>query len=171
MPYAFTLPAAPAIRTESRLRPEQVDRSYLDADLVADIEARIAGKADIVTRKIKQCATPYAWPLLDEIIAAATVDNSPADAVATTSEQRSMATQATEKLVLASLYGSAGQLNGAYSTRASEYKDEANALIETICEGIQFIKDQIALQNAAPVVAETPEPAPRSRIVKMIPVI
>lgn len=163
MAYAFQLPTADAILTESRLRPEQVDRDYLSSDLLSDIEDRIPGKADIVTRKLKQCSAPYPFPMPDELIEAALSDEAPDDVAATTEEQLSIATQAVEKLVLASLYGSAGQLNAAYFTRSTEYKDEANALLQTICEGIRFVK------NPATGNASAPAPRPRSRQLTMTP--
>ena len=146
--YPFSLPTAANVRVESRLRPEQVSPAFsTNADLESDIANRIAGKADVVYSKLKRAAAPYSWPYLDTQVTQAYEDQVTANAAIDTNEQKDMASQAVDKYTLASLYGSAGQLNSAYWRRADEYKVEADAIVAGIAEGILFVKKILMIQD------------------------
>ena len=102
-----TLPAADAVRVESRLRPEQVSAALADAvALNADIAARIVKYRAVIEGKVA--------------------------GVATSGRNQTIATEALQLRVLASLYGTAGQLNPAYWERAKELKAESADLIDDL---------------------------------------
>ena len=106
----MTITAAPTasyIRSESRLRPEQVNTSLADTTaLEADITARIATYRAVINKKVT--------------------------GVTDTLDNQTIATEALAKRVLASLYGSAGYLNHAYWERANALKAESADLIDDL---------------------------------------
>ncbi len=102
-----TLPAAADIRTDSRLRPEQVSTALADTTaLDADITTRITTYEPVINNKIAGVTTSAAYQII--------------------------ATRALFLRVESSLYGSAGQLNGVYWDRAKELKAESDELISDL---------------------------------------
>lgn len=102
-----TLPTAAAIRTESRLKPEQVNLSYANtAALESDIEARITTYQAVIEKKLA--------------------------GVTTSSGNQTIATEAVQLRVLASLFGTAGYLNPMYWERAQQLKMESADLIDDL---------------------------------------
>jgi len=102
-----TLPSADAVRVESRLRPEQVSAALANvAALNTDIAARIVKYRAVIEGKL--------------------------EGVATSIRNQIIATEALQLRVLASLYGTAGQLNPAYWERAKELKAESADLIDDL---------------------------------------
>lgn len=140
MPYAFTLPDAADVRENSRLRPEQVSAEYADtAALEAEVSERIDKKAAMVNGKLARAASPYPWPFSDELTAIAYPSYDADQRTAETDRQKELATQAVELYALASLYGSAGQLQPSYWKRAAELKAEADELMDELLKSIAFI--------------------------------
>ncbi len=146
--YPFILPTPSQVRIESRLRPEQVSTAFATAaDLEVDIATRIPRKADIVGSRLRRVAAPYQWPFTDAQLTAAYANETSDIGAADTQEQLELATEATQLYTLASLYGSAGQLNKMYFTRSTEYKDEADAILRNLSDAIKFVRDRLEIQD------------------------
>lgn len=137
---SFTLPEVDDVRDDSRLLPEQVDAAYSSDDLNADIAERIAAKATTILGKISRAAAPYVWPLSVDLIQLAYPAYTDDECAAESTQQQALATEATKLLTLASLYGSAGQLNRAYYTKASDYRRESSETLAELVEAISFVR-------------------------------
>jgi hypothetical protein len=119
----FPLPLASEIRVESRLRPEQVSATLAnEAALEADIQNRIAKKVALVESRILESISAADWAAMASDVA---------------TRRKSLATEATSLYVLASLYGSSGQLNPAYWERANQYRMEAKELMDALTGDLQ----------------------------------
>lgn len=102
-----TLPTASEIIAESRLRPEQLSRTMTEADLAADVEARINEQRSVVEVRLSALTTP-------------------------TSSQSTAASLAVKLLTLSSLYLTAGQLKEEYLERSKEYRARGEALLVSL---------------------------------------
>jgi hypothetical protein len=113
------LPTAEEVRIESRLRPEQVSPELADTDaLEADIEGRIAEYTAVISNKLS--------------------------GVGDTANNQLAATLALKKRLLASLYGSAGQLSPAYWEKAKELKAESDEILRDLVNANTLGSDGIA---------------------------
>lgn len=122
----FPLPEAAAVVQESRLRPEQVDASFADAAaLVTETAARIVKKSQIVETKVLRFSTKSDW------------GDGSVWAVDDKARRESLALQATTLFTLASLYGSAGQLNSRYWERANAYRQEAADILLALTDDLE----------------------------------
>lgn len=102
-----TLPTASAIRTESRLTPSQVSTAFANTSaLETDIAARITTYRAVVEKKLS--------------------------GVGTSEANQTIATEALQLRVLASLFSTAGYLNDAYSDKAQQLMAQFNDLIDDL---------------------------------------
>lgn len=113
----FPAPTTAAVRADSRLRPEQVSTAFTSADLDADIAARIGRKVSEVETKIYAAVSAQWW------------EAQPLEARV---RRAGIATEVAQLLSLASVYGTAGQLNSAYWERANQYRAEAKELLDAL---------------------------------------
>ncbi len=136
--YAFDLPTAEDVRIESRLRPEQVDVDLRnDAQLEADVDARISKKAVFVSGKLARAAAPYAWPFSEDAMKVAYPSYTTEQITAESEYQRAMAKQIVELYALASLFRSARKY-----ADAKEHEDKAKELMLELTGGLDFVKTQ-----------------------------
>lgn len=137
------LPTAEEVRIASRLTPAQVNTNYPDTTaLEVDIADRIAEKAAEVTGELARAAAPFAWPFTTSQILAAYTGYTSEQATAEIALQNELIKQVVELLALASLYGSAGQMNGRYWEQADRYRAEAKEKLTKLMTSILFVTAQ-----------------------------
>lgn len=143
----FPLPTPSEILNDSSLRVEQLNPLYASGDALADLAQKIGEVAAVVENRLLSAAKPALWPFSDVLLKAAYPAYDDATRAAFTLRQQTVATLATKKLVLASVYERAGNLNKAYAEKAAKYEHDGMELLRTerkegLLDAIEWIANE-----------------------------
>lgn len=135
----FPLPTPTEILDDTSLRVEQVNPLYASGDALTDIAQKIDEVAGVVENRLLGAAKPNLWPFSDALLKQAYPVYDEATRSAFTVRQQGVATLATKKLVLASVFERAGGLNKAYAEKAAKYEADGGAILKGLEEAILWI--------------------------------